>query len=565
MKLVRLPIFGSILVLSLRSAQSFADQVTLQAADGQEFRVEVKVAKKSETIKNLIEDAGIEHPIPLPNIIGKTLTNIVEVMKYASDHPFDPAHPVDSNRALLIYLNELLREKDVSTSELSDVVRGFNYLDVQRERAGDVLNPVLKLYGDRLFGHIELENLRRIATAAAYTAYAQAKLDLPPDLQKIIVRESLHSIDRIFLDTSPDRRIHAFNATPLAVAQIIAYIAKNQTKSAAELPPALRDVLIRWQGADFASKIHFGPWPTQIATWPGHCPLRSDPNYNMYSDATPDDRYIDNGDGTVTDVCTRLTWEQAPSMPEGPWEASIKHCAQLNKDRPLKKSKTDLSQNSNLETEWRAPTRIELQSLVNYTADNPALNAIFRVGILLFWSSSPAVDYDDLAWVVNFVSGTVQPLGIAWNNSMRCVRGERGGPQAVGAKKHYAYAERSFFWSWLTSAPDTVTDNFTGAVWQRRVADEGRDHARTQEYCQNLVLDGTGWRLPTVKTLSTLVDVRVSAPRIDRAAFPGTPAGSFWSSSPRAVDPNFALHVGFNDGQVYDNHVANDFRARCVR
>jgi len=31
------------------------DEVTLQSQDGQDFKVEVKIAKMSETIKNLIE------------------------------------------------------------------------------------------------------------------------------------------------------------------------------------------------------------------------------------------------------------------------------------------------------------------------------------------------------------------------------------------------------------------------------------------------------------------------------------------------------------------------------
>ncbi len=52
------------------------DQVTLQSQDGQDFRVEVKVAKMSETIKNLIEDAGVDAPIPLPNVTGKILGKV---------------------------------------------------------------------------------------------------------------------------------------------------------------------------------------------------------------------------------------------------------------------------------------------------------------------------------------------------------------------------------------------------------------------------------------------------------------------------------------------------------
>ena len=523
-------------VFLLSTAPSLANEtVTLQSQDGQDFKVEVKVAQKSETIKNLIEDAGVDAPIPMPNIIGKVLAKIVEFMKYATEHPFN------SHRALLGYLNELLGDRALSIMELSDVIRAINYLDVrsQPERQGDVLNASLKLYGDRIFGHIQLEKLARL-NAAAYDKYIRDNLSLPKDLQRIVVRENLQSIDRIFLDATPDRRIHAINETPVAVAQVITYIAKNQVPSAAALPEMMRDVLTRWQGADFASKIHFGSWPTEFATWPEHCPLPSDPNYNMYSNATPDDRYIDNGDGTVIDVCTRHTWEQSPSTPALPWQQSQNHCAKLNKAGF---------------TDWRAPTRIELQSIVNYAATNPAINPIFQEGNARYWSSTPAVGYENQAWTVNFAQGYVTAQGIADNNRMRCVRGERGGPQSVGAKNHYTYTPRG----------ETVTDNFTGALWQRRVIDEGRNHAAAQAYCTNLDLEGKGWNLPTVKTLSTLIDVGLGAPRIDRQAFSATPERWFWSSSPRAGLPHFAWGVIFSLGGVYGNHVGGESRARCVR
>lgn len=528
------------LIVFIASGSGLADQVTLQSQDGQDFKVEVKVARKSGTIKNLIKDAGVEAPIPMPNITGKVLAKIAQLMKHAVERPFH------SDRALLIYLDELLAEKALSIQDLLDVIRAINYLDIRSQREGDALNASLKLYGDRIFGHTQLEKVARL-NAAAYDKYIRDNLSLPRDLQRIVVRESLQSIDRIFLDTTPDRRIRAINETPVAVAQVIAYIAKNQVPSAAALPETMRDGLTRWQGADFASKIHFGPWPTEFATWPGHCPLPSDLNYNMYSNATPDDRFIDNGDGTVTDACTKLTWEQSPSLPPSPFQQSLNHCAKLNKAGF---------------TDWRAPTRIELQSTVNYAATDPALNPVFHEGNARYWSSTPAFGYQNEAWTVNFAQGHVSAQAIADNNRMRCVRGERGGAQTAGAKNHYTYAQHS----------ETVTDNFTGAAWQRQVTgegpdhDEGRDHVASQNYCENLVLDRKGgWLLPTVKALSTLIDVNVGEPRIDRQAFSATPERRFWSSSPRVGLPDRAWGVNFDLGDVLDSRVFSEFRARCVR
>lgn len=60
--------------------------VVLQSSDGQEFNLEVKVSKMSETISNLIEDAGVDNAIPLPNVTGKILAKVVEYMKYHTEH-----------------------------------------------------------------------------------------------------------------------------------------------------------------------------------------------------------------------------------------------------------------------------------------------------------------------------------------------------------------------------------------------------------------------------------------------------------------------------------------------
>jgi len=51
--------------------------VTLQSQDGLDFNVSLDKTMKSGTITNLVEDAGTEHPIPLPNINGTILQMVV--------------------------------------------------------------------------------------------------------------------------------------------------------------------------------------------------------------------------------------------------------------------------------------------------------------------------------------------------------------------------------------------------------------------------------------------------------------------------------------------------------
>lgn len=63
------------------------DQCVLQPQDGQEFKVLVGVAKMNVTIANLIEDAGVDGPIPLPNVTGKILAKVIEYCVYHKEHP----------------------------------------------------------------------------------------------------------------------------------------------------------------------------------------------------------------------------------------------------------------------------------------------------------------------------------------------------------------------------------------------------------------------------------------------------------------------------------------------
>ena len=44
-----------------------------------------QVALLSQTVKNLVEDAGAEEPIPLPNVAGRILAKVIEYSKFHVD------------------------------------------------------------------------------------------------------------------------------------------------------------------------------------------------------------------------------------------------------------------------------------------------------------------------------------------------------------------------------------------------------------------------------------------------------------------------------------------------
>ena len=129
-----------------------------------------------------------------------------------------------------------------------------------------------------------------------------------------------------------------------------------------------------------------------------------------------------------------------------------------------------------------------------------------------------------------------------------------------------------------------VQDTLTQLVWQQdgsgtRTGCSGSGNltctwAEAQAYCAGLTLGGlSGWRLPSVKELSSLVDFTVAypGPAINATAFPNTPSAVFWTSAPYLGTPvypsssGYAWRVSFYDGSSNDGDAGNSHRVRCVR
>tara|TARA_R110002072_G_scaffold45565_7_gene127017 strand:- start:19683 stop:20168 length:486 start_codon:yes stop_codon:yes gene_type:complete len=107
------------------------DQVILQSQDGQDFKVEVKVAKQSETVKNLIEDAGVKAPIPLPNVSGKILSKVVEWCKYHTEHPTVVSEEQKDEKPSSEISAWDLEFTKVDQPTLFELILAANYLDIK--------------------------------------------------------------------------------------------------------------------------------------------------------------------------------------------------------------------------------------------------------------------------------------------------------------------------------------------------------------------------------------------------------------------------------------------------
>ncbi|MCX6752460.1 MAG: DUF1566 domain-containing protein [Candidatus Nomurabacteria bacterium] len=135
--------------------------------------------------------------------------------------------------------------------------------------------------------------------------------------------------------------------------------------------------------------------------------------------------------------------------------------------------------------------------------------------------------------------------------------------------------------SYTDNNDGTITDNSTGLVWQKcskglsgTICETGSAVTATWAdaltYCNanTATLPGSGWRLPNVYELYSLVDFGVaSAPFINTntTAFPATVSANYWSSTCRPANFTYAMLVNFNNGFTNGYTKTNILYVRCVR
>ena len=111
-------------------------QIKLVSKDGQSFSVDTAVAKKSETIKTMLEDLGLEEggddePVPLPNVSGPILEMVI---RWAEHHVNDPpaADPEEEQRETQKEVPEWDRKFfDVDQSTVFQLILAANYMDIK--------------------------------------------------------------------------------------------------------------------------------------------------------------------------------------------------------------------------------------------------------------------------------------------------------------------------------------------------------------------------------------------------------------------------------------------------
>ncbi|HPR83169.1 MAG TPA: DUF1566 domain-containing protein [Pontiellaceae bacterium] len=239
--------------------------------------------------------------------------------------------------------------------------------------------------------------------------------------------------------------------------------------------------------------------------------------------------YADNGDGTVTDRITGLVWQKTDGG-EMTWEQAREYAHKLQLGG---------------HADWRLPASMELFSVVDHSANGPAMNtAVFtRTEAKYWWTDSVRCDDTDRVWVVNSGGGIgphLKQLATSPDKKgafhVRCVRGDS--PLCAGPSLN-------------DNGDGTVTDQTTGLIWQKIGPDSDLTWEEALTYCSWLRLAGqSDWRLPNIKELRSLSDDRNVKPSVDKTFFPAVQAAYYWSSTSQCNRPESAWFADFTTGLV---------------
>lgn len=110
----------------------------------------------------------------------------------------------------------------------------------------------------------------------------------------------------------------------------------------------------------------------------------------------------------------------------------------------------------------------------------------------------------------------------------------------------------------------TVTDNFTGLIWQQALQPNTYTYATAVSYCAGLTLGGnSNWRLPEIAEIQSTYDAcSTNNPRVDTTYFPGTTPNWVWSNTVDAQNSANAWTLGNNSYPATKTMTGS---VRCVR
>ena len=294
--------------------------------------------------------------------------------------------------------------------------------------------------------------------------------------------------------------------------------------------------------------------------------------------------YIDNGDGTVTDLNTGLMWQQDP----GP---KVTYQEAMNRAQNLTLGGYD---------DWRLPSIKELYSLMDFSgvdasnATDPDAQIPFlddAIFVFLYGTESGGARIIDSQWATSTVynstvmNGAPCFFGVNFaDGRIKCYPMRAGGSGGYFALfvRGEPYGVNDF----IDNGDGTISDAATGLTWMQADNGAGVIWGAALDFCENLSLAGADdWRLPDIKELHSIIDYSRSpdvtnSPALDpmfRATGITNEAGQpdfgfYWASTTLVQNPNrfgdatyisFGRSMGYieNQGGWIDVHGAGSQRS----
>jgi hypothetical protein len=269
--------------------------------------------------------------------------------------------------------------------------------------------------------------------------------------------------------------------------------------------------------------------------------------------------YRVNGDGTVSDNVTGLTWTQDPGEKKS-YDNAVEGA---------------LSCRVGGYKDWRLPTIKELYSLIQFNGTDPDPSSSGSADLVPFIDASIfEFQYGDKTKGERIIDSQFATSTLYVSTTMGGSKTMFGVNFADGRIKGYPVVnprhQNPYYVLYVRDNPDygmnqfkdnedgTITDVATGLTWMKADSGEGLDWPSALDYAENLEWAGhSDWRLPNAKELQSLVDYTRSPDTTGSAAidpiFDATEIeneggkkdfGWYWSSSSH-------VRGGGSDAAVY--------------
>ena len=125
--------------------------IKLQSSDGENFSVDITIARQSVTIRTMLEDLGMDlendsnEAVPLPNVSGPVLSKVLDWITQHKDDGKTKSTPEDSVTWKSIEQYDADFFKGISQKMMYDIILAANYLEIK-----DLLDLGTKTVADSL-------------------------------------------------------------------------------------------------------------------------------------------------------------------------------------------------------------------------------------------------------------------------------------------------------------------------------------------------------------------------------------------------------------------------------